>query len=486
MPSSRFLDAVAKHAVNNPDRPALISGNSEITYGQLHELAAKYRDQLPDPGSTDKQSMCVPAQNNIETIALLIACFDAGHSTLVPSPALGHHALRTICAQARCSQILITRPDGLLDSTTVPENDGHESTGINPGHANLLLTTSGSTGIPKIVPIPNSSFDRFADWATRQFGLDDGEVALSFAPLNFDLSLLEVWVFLLLGARVVLADAAQSIDGRAVRELVREQHVTFVQGVPLLYRLLAEDGYLSSAVNTAIFTGDALPHGLLRRLPETFPNAKLFNIFGCTETNDSFIYQVTATTTETKLPIGRPVEGVRAVLIDDNGRTIDGPGTGELLVSTPFQTTGYLQPRLTEKAFVHRADGVYYRTGDLVTRDSNGLYTLEGRLDFQVKIRGIRTNIEEVEAVLSSHPDVDEAAVVALPDATDGCRLHARIRRRNGSRLSSLRLRSYSAELLPRHAIPATVRVTDEPLPRTATGKPDRNSIIQEESEGEK
>ncbi|CAM5668172.1 D-alanine--D-alanyl carrier protein ligase [Streptomyces californicus] len=138
------------------------------------------------------------------------------------------------------------------------------------------------------------------------------------------------------------------------------------------------------------------------------------------------------------LPIGAPIEGTEAVLLiegPDGTEVLQGPGTGELLVHTPFQTCGYLEQARNAHAFMPDPRGggaMFYRTGDLVHRDADGRHFLQGRTDFQVKVRGVRTNTLEVETVLGAHPDVVEACVVALPCPEAGTRLHAEVVRRDG------------------------------------------------------
>ncbi|WP_447009972.1 AMP-binding protein [Saccharothrix hoggarensis] len=466
--------------MNSSQSVALVCGDRELTYGGLSGLAERYAADLTALGVTPERPVCVPAHKSVETIALLIACFTVGASVLVPSSELGPTALRAICEQARCSHVLTVGADGRPMSTVV---DGAAPEGfdpVDPSRTRIMFTTSGSTGTPKIVPVPESAFDDFADWATKQFALTAGDVSLSYAPFNFDLSLLDVWVFLRLGGRVVLVDPAAGADGKRLRRLVADHGVTFVQGVPLLYQLLTEDDNATFPTRTVVFTGEALPQRLLPRVARAFPEARLYNVFGCTETNDSFIHEVDPATAGPRIPIGRPIDGVDAVLVDGDGALVEGPGTGELLVRTPFQTTGYLRSALNDKAFRPAPNGVggpFYRTGDLATRDADGVFVLEGRRDFQVKVRGIRTNVLEVEAVLAAHPEVEAAAVVAVPDDAAGHRLHAEVERKPGSGLTSLKLRGHGARTLPRHAIPSTIRVGDARLPRTSTGKPDRKLI---------
>jgi acyl-coenzyme A synthetase/AMP-(fatty) acid ligase len=237
-----------------------------------------------------------------------------------------------------------------------------------------------------------------------------------------------------------------------------------------------------TGVRHVMFTGDAMPADLLGRVRRLFPRAALHNIYGCTETNDSFVHRVDALPGhDAPVPIGRPIAGVTAAVLDGDGLPLAGPGTGELVVRTPFQAGGYLDRRLDEGRFVPAPAGMpagrYYRTGDLVRRDAAGLLTLVGRADFQVKVRGVRVNTEEVEAVLTQHEEVLEAAVAALPDRVAGHRLYALIRRTPYAAVNSLGLRQHCAARLPRAAIPGRIEIVDEPLPRTSTGKLDRKQI---------
>jgi acyl-coenzyme A synthetase/AMP-(fatty) acid ligase len=213
-------------------------------------------------------------------------------------------------------------------------------------------------------------------------------------------------------------------------------------------------------------------------------------IYGCTETNDSFIHELGRPPLASgPVPIGRPLPGVEFLIVDEADEIIEGGGVGELLVSTPFQTEGYLGAVDNEGKFVHRKDGAsirrYFRSGDLVRRHDDGSITLEGRKDFVIKIRGVRVNTQEVEHALLDHDGVLEGAVVALADPLAGHRLHAVVRRQPGCRVNSLELFQHCAGRLPRSAIPSTIAVNDAALPRTSTGKIDRRQISQNFLNGE-
>ncbi|MFK4087965.1 AMP-binding protein [Kribbella sp. NPDC020789] len=467
MPSPCLADAVAVHGLHRPHRIALVCTDRTVTYGELIELTQAYRGHLLQLELPAGSTICVPAHKTPETIALLLAAFHEGLVVLAPSPELGSAALTRLAQQARATHVLSVAGSFAADPVQADETVAAGFAKADPARTCLLLTTSGSTGTPKIVPIAAAGFDAFAAWATEEFALTADDVALSYAPLNFDLALLDIWSFLQLGAQVVLVDQGRATDGPHVQALVADHDVTFVQGVPMLYRLLVEAGTAFPSVREVIFTGDSVPETLLAPVSVDFPNARFHNIFGCTETNDSFIHEVDPATLTGKMPIGRPIAGTDALVND----------TGELLVATPFQTDGYLHTALNADVFVEIDGRTFYRTGDLVTRDEAGLYSLQGRADWQVKVRGVRTNLQEVEQVIAAHPEVLEAVVVPLPDEQAGVRLHAHVSRHPSSTLTGLRLRSHAGEHLPRHAIPTSVHITDVPLPRTSTGKPDRNLI---------
>ncbi|WP_433546387.1 AMP-binding protein [Streptomyces sp. CA-294286] len=468
-----------------PDSTALVFAGERVTYAGLDRLTRRAATDLDGVDLGPVRALCVPAHKSPETVALLLAAWGLGINTLVPSPGLGAAALATLTAQAHGPLSAVAVPGGgavLTRQAADPAlSDGFSAP--DPRESLLTLTTSGSTGVPKLVPIRTEAFDRFGAWATEKFALDGETRSLSFSPLNFDLALLDVWAVLEAGGTVVLADAGASGDAGYLRDLTRSNDVTLLQGVPLLHRLLATGGARYPAVRTVVFTGEAVSEQGLRDAFAACPSARFHNVFGCTETNDSFVQDIDPDAYMHPLPIGEPIDGTEAVLLIEGAEgteVLRGPGTGELLVHTPFQTCGYLEQARNAHAFMPDPRGggaMFYRTGDLVHRDADGRHFLQGRTDFQVKVRGVRTNTLEVETVLAAHPDVVEAAVVALPCPEAGTRLHAEVVRRDGTTLSSLGLRAYAAKHLPRHAVPSSVGLGGTPLPKTQTGKPDRNSI---------
>ncbi|MFC8538568.1 AMP-binding protein [Streptomyces sp. NPDC057249] len=464
-----------------PDAPALVWHGEETSYRELYESAGRERERLALLGLPAGEPVGILAEKSPDAIALVLGCLLAHRPFLLPSPHLGEQLLTQLFAQAGCRHVVA--PGGEPRSVPAPARSAAYPV---PPRTAFMLTTSGSTGLPKTVPLDEQAVDRFVTWAGPAFAVAPGTTVLNYAPINFDLCFLDVWTTLAHGGRVVLVDPDKAVDGRHLLDLLLRHDVEIVQAVPMFYRLVLDAarraGVLLPSVRRAAFTGDVLPERTLAELREVLPAARLTNIYGCTETNDSFTYDVDTTATVFgPLPIGTPLPGVSVLVLDADGREVTGPGAGELHVRTPFQTAGYLDPARSRDRFTGHPlghdDGTWFRTGDLVRRDADGLLYLTGRSDFQVKVRGVAVNTAEIEQVLLSHPAVLEAGVAAEPDPLTGKRLVAGVRRAPGSGLNSLLLKEHCARSLPRAAVPGVLRITDEPLPKTATGKVDRTAL---------
>ncbi|WGF90533.1 AMP-binding protein [Marinivivus vitaminiproducens] len=494
-----LIERFLRQADERAGAPALVGPHGPVTYAELAATAQGMAESLRDIAGDDGAPLCLLARKSPAAIALVLACLMLGRRFLLPAGDLPAATLEDLVVRAGCGRTVSTDADalhrypGLPVVAVRPREDARRIAPRPhpqaPGDAvHFMLTTSGSTGRPKIVPLPDDGIARFIDWAGGQFALGPGGTTLSYAPLNFDLCLLDIWATLAHGGCVLLVDQERATNGTYLLELLEAHPVALIQAVPMFYRLLAEASARRSArfdrVGSVVFTGDAMPVRTLAALPRVFPRARLFNIYGCTETNDSFIAEVAPAEVPTlqRVPIGRPLPGVDTLVVDADQGVIDGPGRGELWVATPFQTRGYLGHQGDDK-FVAVAgrdgDVVYFRSGDLVERHADGRFTLEGRMDFHVKVRGVRVNLQDVERVILQHADVVEGAVVAVPDPTAGHRLHAQIRRRAVSPLNSLSVFQHCAHRLARTAVPSSIVIDDGPLPKTSTGKVDRRLILQ-------
>ncbi|ONI70826.1 acyl-CoA synthetase [Actinosynnema sp. ALI-1.44] len=477
----RFLDQVSRR----PGAPALVWHGEVTTYGDLYELADKARTRLEWSNLQPGDPIGLLVKKSPQAVALVLGALLSGRRFLLPSPALANSALTSLFAQASCQAVFA--PEGEPEFTPDPSIAPEPVEASDLDDVRFMLTTSGSTGLPKIVPLPQRGIDRFVEWAGAEFDIRPGRTVLNYAPLNFDLCLLDVWTTLAHGGQVVLVDPDYAANGRHLLDALVRHEVNVIQAVPMFFGLLLDVVQPAvdrlEHVDRVMFTGDAIPDRTLAELPKLFPNAALHNIYGCTETNDSFVHHLGSGDTAATPPvsIGSPLPGVHSLVMTAEGAVLEGPGTGELYVSTPFQAAGYLdRARHTDK-FVPHPTGAderpWFRSGDLVRRAEDGRVFLIGRSDFQVKVRGVAINTAEVEHVLLEHPAVLEAAVVAVPDPIAGRRLVSAVHRADGSKLNSLVLRQHCARRLPQAAIPSTMHIVDTPLPKTPTGKVDRNAF---------
>jgi acyl-coenzyme A synthetase/AMP-(fatty) acid ligase len=497
VPYSRsLLGCLADFARTQPESTALVMGEERVNYAEFCAMAMSAYNGIAALHLPESGRIALHATKSPNTVALIVGCLLAQKPFMLPSTELGASALDTLLERAGCTHVLAAdAADGVAGREVHKIDVRSEPYGIDdlrvkeltPGAISFIFTTSGSTGMPKVVPLTFEAVERFTDWAIARFRIEPGTVVLNYAPFNFDLCLLDIRSTLKAGGTTVLVEPDRATNGKHLASLLRTNKVEIVQAVPMLFRLLLDtfDGQPFNHVKHVITTGDKVPARLLPELPRLFPMARFYNIYGSTETNDSFIHEFTDQVHGGQaLPIGQPLPGVEAKVLDADGNVLTGPATGELLVSTPFQTPGYaVADKSAHDKFI-RLDGddrQYFRSGDMVQRDEDGVFTLVGRNDSQVKVRGTRVNLEEIEQVLLKHEQIVGAAVVAVPDDVAGLVIHAVVRRGDPEKpLGVLALRGYCQKHLPRAALPTTIRVVDDPLPMTSTGKTDRKAVIRD------
>ncbi|MEV5880307.1 AMP-binding protein [Streptomyces sp. NPDC052101] len=449
---------------------------TDVNYGELASLAESAARTLDATCEADRPLALVATKSPV-SIALILACLSAARPLLLLSPDLGEATATELVRRAGAGALATVDGDRPL---WTPLPAAPQTPTAVPRDTSLILTTSGSTGVPKLVPLTARALDAFTAWAGSFLGLDGDSRVLNYAPLTFDLCLLDIWATLRHGGRVLPVDPARAADPGYLARWVRDGRPHVVQGVPLLFRLLTEAGadVRGEDVRHVLLTGDHVPRPVRRQLPRLFPHARAHNVYGCTETNDSMLHTFGPAEGDDAdvLPLGEPIPGTRVAVLDGE-EEVTGPGSGELIVSTPFQTPGYLAEPAGSERFLQRDGRAWYRTGDLVERGADGRLRLVGRTDFQVKVRGVRVNVEEVERVLAGRPEVAEAAVVALPDPEAGVALHAFVRPSGEGVVTGLQLRTLCAARLNRVAIPSRFHLVADPLPVGPTGKVDRRRL---------
>lgn len=352
-----------------------------------------------------------------------------------------------------------------------------------------LLYTSGSTGHPKGVIITHRNALTFIDWGMDTFGVGPADRLSSHAPLHFDLSVFDVYCALGRGATVVLVPDQVAPFPRQLARWIRDQRISVWYSVPsALVRMLLHgqlDQVSYPELRIVLFAGEVFPTRYLRDVMRIMAASDFYNLYGPTETNVCTYWRVPRDLAAdvTTIPIGAACANTQAFAVDDAGTPVTVGEEGELLVrggtvmagywGLPERTAQSLVSNPLQPAFADRA----YRTGDLVRLQADGTYAFLGRRDHMVKSRGYRIELGEVEQVLYQHTGIREAAVIPVPDDEVGARLRAVVSIHAGAALATGELQAHCLRHLPQYMVPESFSVLDE-LPKTSTGKTDRQSLL--------
>ena len=351
-----------------------------------------------------------------------------------------------------------------------------------------IMYTSGSTGEPKGIMHTHHSGLSYAKLSAETFALFEKDKLGNHSPLHFDMSTFEYFSGPLKGACTVLIPEEYTRLPASLSKLIDDQELTVWYSVPfaliqLLLRGALENRKLS-ALRWVLFGGEPFPTRYLRQLMIILPDAKFGNVYGPAEVNQCTFYHVPELpeNMDDRIPIGKVWANSEGIVIDENDRELPGGSKGELLIRTPTMMQGYWNRKdLNKKAFYIRSPfpgfhEKFYRTGDLVQLNENGDYLYLGRKDRQIKTRGYRVELDEIEIALSSHIKVEEAAVFDVPDAEGSTIIYAGVTQKENCEISLSELSAYASAKLPWYAIPQHIQI-HKAFARTATGKIDRNAL---------
>jgi amino acid adenylation domain-containing protein len=490
----------------SPDAIAVVSGDEAWTYRQLNDRANQLARRLSKLGIGPEGLVGVCMGRSPELMIALLAIVKAGGAYVPLDPAYPRDRLGLICRDGRFGA-LITQ-SWLLDKLPQDEAqviclDAAAEIGsdeiadnldiaVTPDNPVYVIYTSGSTGTPKGVTLPHRALANYLTWAVRTYAVDQGEGALVFSSLSFDLTVTSLFAPLLAGKKVELLreDTAWEALELALRQL---RNLSFVKMTPGHLELLARHISKENAggrARTFILGGENLTANHVRFWRDAAPDMSIVNEYGPTETAvGCCVYQVSDGTHESgSIPIGRPIANAQVYILDSRLELVPAGIAGELYIGGEGLARGYLNlPELTAEKFVPNPFGApssrLYRTGDLGRYLPDGNIEFIGRLDNQVKVRGFRIELGEVEAVLSGHEDVNEAVVVVREEeagestmvGTDK-RLVAYVVPHQGRTLTERELNEYAKQKLPNYMVPSAFMFL-ESLPLTPNGKVDRRAL---------
>ena len=491
---SNLVSAVDRMIAVHGDRVAVVDvDGTATTYARLDELADSFAAWLEKIGVGAGQRVGVCRSKSVETVAAFMGIMRRGAAYVPVDPMSPAKRNQLIFDACEVSAVLFddAARKRMAGEMSVPTLVGSPPRGCAtvvsipaPEDLAYILYTSGSTGHPKGVCLTHRNAMSFVDWCRETFDAGPSDRCSSHAPFHFDLSILDLWMSLSSGGSVVLVGESLAKDPRSLPGFIAERGITNWYSVPSILGLMAEHGHLDehdhSSLKVVCFAGEVFPVPALRKLRESWPEPRFFNLYGPTETNVCTAYEIAGPVDPQRTepyPIGHPCSHCRIRLIDDDGRDVPAGTVGRIMCAGDSVMDGYWGTSPDDiSAFVTIDDERWYDTGDLGLAGEDGSIIFHGRRDRMVKRHGYRIELGEVEAGLAGMASVHECAVWANTGTDGGVRIMAAVAPREGCTLSIISLRAHCGANLPPYMAPDVFTILDA-LPRTTTGKIDYSTL---------
>jgi len=488
-PESCIHQLFELQAQSVPETTAVISHGQRLSYRELNERANQLAWFLLKRGIPPDAPVGLCVDRGPSMVIALLGILKAGGAYVPLDPKLPDERLAFLLADSKPAALLTDqsshRPALGADTIVLDqdwkfvENESRANpyTSVSPQNLAYVMYTSGSTGRPKGVAIEHRSVVNLLCSMQREPGLSCEDVLLAVTTLSFDIAGLEIFLPLVSGARLVIADSTEVIDGNRLKDLLNDSKATAMQATPATWRLLIEAGWQGDPDLKILCGGEALPPELATQL--TSRGSSVWNLYGPTETTIwSSIYKVSGRE-DAAVPIGRPIANTSIHIVDSHRNQVPVNVIGEMYIGGEGLARGYLnRPELTAERFVENwlvpgQGSRLYRTGDLGRYRSHGEIEYVGRVDSQIKLRGVRIELGEIESVLASHPAVREVVVVVSGEAEQQKLAAYLVMKDKATVPEPGELRRYLRTKLPEPMVPASYWQIEK-VPLLPSGKVDR------------
>ena len=504
-PVQRLFDRMAE---STPEQVAISSGDTRITYGELKRRTDKLSHLLLSGGAKKDTIVAILLDSKVDAITSIIAVLKAGAVFVPFDPLLPELRLETMVKEVSpdlfiSESNLLSRLNGFAQGRvlTLDKYRKLDQLALDdvlavkaaappaPDDFCYVYFTSGSTGRPKSIAGRLKGIDHFIRWQIDTLRIGKNDHVTQLLPLSFDGSLRDIFVPLCAGGTICVPEHNEIItDAKELVAWLDRAAISVIHCVPTLFRALLNEDLNAEqfkALRYVLLAGEALLPADVGRWKAIFgERVKLINLYGTSETTMAkFIYEVQPGDEKRwSIPVGKPMPGARTLIVDEEKRICPTGVIGEIYISTPYRSHGYYkQPELTAEVFIQNPfskdpNDIVYKTGDLGRLLDDGNVELLGRKDQQVKIRGVRIELEEINNEVRGFPGVKEVAVIDRKDTIGGNFLCAYLVGDGELELDALR--AYLQERLPSAMVPSAF-VVMEKLPRTLSGKVDKRALPQ-------
>ena len=489
-PTERGIHHLIEDQVHaTPDAPALVFGATTLTYAQLDMRANRLAHALREKGVGPDVLVGICVERSVDMVVGLLAILKAGGAYVPLDPEYPRERLAYMIEDSGIQLLLSQRsllpllpvddvevlaldqPNGWLDSYSTQSPD----VSLHALNLAYVIYTSGSTGKPKGAGNSHRALVNRLGWMQQAYGLDASDAVLQKTPFSFDVSVWEFFWPLMTGARLVVAAPGEHREPARLIETIAQQRITTLHFVPsMLQAFIHEPGVQAcTQLQRIVCSGEALPLDAQLQVFAKLPQVALFNLYGPTEAAIDVTHWTCIDEGADSVPIGRPIANLGTYVLDAQLNPVPAGVSGELYLGGIGLARSYhRRPALTAERFVPSpfADGArLYRTGDRVRQRADGVIEYLGRLDHQVKLRGLRIELGEIEARLLQHPSVREAVVLVQ----GGKQLVAYLVLEDQAPAN---LKAWLLDSLPEYMVPTHI-VHLAKLPVTANGKLDRKAL---------
>ena len=492
-PDSPLHELLRGKAQEFSNKQAIKFINSEVSYQDFNNQVNQLANQLSAIGVRSGDVVGVALPRSIELVISLVAIMQCGAAYLPLDPKYPQKRLEYMLEDSMAGFLissetnalqLETNAESLLIENLISNLPQYPVTPVSVKVENdanaYLLYTSGSTGKPKGVAITHKNLVNFLYSMLDQPGINENDKLLSVTTISFDIAGLELYIPLLTGATLVLANDETAKDGRIIMDVVKKEGITMLQATPTTWQMMLDLGWDTPLPIKALCGGEALPLNLAKKL---IPKVnELWNMYGPTETTIwSSVKQIRSE--DNIITIGKPIANTQFYILNDQQQLMEPGKTGEIIIGGDGVAKGYWnRPDLTEEKFINNpfdqtSKNKLYRTGDLGQLLPTGELLCMGRIDQQVKIRGHRIELEEIERALESLNGIQNALVIVKDDNIISFLISNVIDEIGKSDIDSWK--QLLTKYLPAHMIPQEFHLIDD-FPKTLNGKIDRNALLKQ------